>query len=343
MFQSYQQGKQATLVPNPYWTPAEDTEARQLASKITITFHEDLNLVDHQLLSGSVDLDAAGTGVQETAQETILSSEPLRAQADAAPSNVLWLAYLDTKVAPLNNLACRQAIQYAANKDDLQAAFGGPYAGGIIASTLLLPGMPGYRAFGLYPAGDIADARKALSRCGYPRGFTIGAAFGSDQPKLVEAAQRLQGDLADVGIRLQLHGYPGEASYFSNIIGSPGYMQSHDLGVAFGNWEPDWPDGYSQLYPLVYGGNITQAGNTNVSQLRDPAIDALFPQANDPSLNAAQRNAIYGRIDAMAMSDAAIVPMVDGRNLLYRNPAVTNAYVEVPYGMYNYAVLGVNN
>jgi peptide/nickel transport system substrate-binding protein len=145
-----------------------------------------------------------------------------------------------------------------------------------------------------------------------------------------------------VGIKLQLQGYSGGPTYFGDIIGSPGYMQSHDLGVALGNWEPDWLDGYSQLYPLLYSGNITQVANTNVSQLSDPAIDALFSQASDPSLGAARRNAIYGQIDAMAMSDAAIVPMVDGRYLLYRNPAVTNAYIEAPYGMYNYAVLGVN-
>jgi hypothetical protein len=29
--------------------------------------------------------------------------------------------------------------------------------------------------------------------------------------------------------------------------------------------------------------------------------------------------------------------------LLYRNPAVTNAYVQAYYGMYNYAVMGVNS
>jgi hypothetical protein len=37
----------------------------------------------------------------------------------------------------------------------------------------------------------------------------------------------------------------------------------------------------------------------------------------------------------------AILPEVDATSLLYRNPAVTNAYVQAPYGTYNYAVLGV--
>jgi len=347
MFQSYQPGQQATLVPNPYWTQAEDPQARQLASKVTITFNQDPDTVDSLLTSGRVDIDAAGSGVQETAQEQILSSGSLRAHADAAPSNVLWLAYLDTKVVPLNNLACRQAIEYAANKDDLQAAFGGADTGGVIASTLLLPGMPGYQPSDLYqatsqPTGDLADATRALIRCGHPHGFTIGAAYGNDQPKLVEAALRLQAALARVGITLQLHGYAGGNSYFTSVIGSPNYMQNSHLGVAFGNWEPDWPDGYSQLYQLLDSGNISPVANTDVSELDDSVIDGLFSQADGSSLSAAQRNAIYGRIAATAMSDAAIVPIVDGRNLLYRNPAVTNAYIEAPYATYNYAVLGVS-
>ena len=41
------------------------------------------------------------------------------------------------------------------------------------------------------------------------------------------------------------------------------------------------------------------------------------------------------------MELAAIVPIVDQKVLLYRNPHVTNVYVDAFYGMYNYAVLVV--
>ena len=33
--------------------------------------------------------------------------------------------------------------------------------------------------------------------------------------------------------------------------------------------------------------------------------------------------------------------MVDAKAVLYRNRGLANAYVEAPYGMYNYAVLGL--
>jgi len=57
--------------------------------------------------------------------------------------------------------------------------------------------------------------------------------------------------------------------------------------------------------------------------------------------NAAQRNAIWSKIDYQAMKDAAILPNVYGKTLLYRNPRLTNVYVQPVYGMYNYLVLGL--
>jgi peptide/nickel transport system substrate-binding protein len=41
------------------------------------------------------------------------------------------------------------------------------------------------------------------------------------------------------------------------------------------------------------------------------------------------------------MRDAAILPNVFAKALLYRSPKLTNVYVQSYYGMYNYAVLGL--
>ena len=43
------------------------------------------------------------------------------------------------------------------------------------------------------------------------------------------------------------------------------------------------------------------------------------------------------------MKDAAILPMVYQKVLLYRPTNLTNVYVQAYYGMYNYAVLGVSS
>ena len=125
----------------------------------------------------------------------------------------MWFIYLNTKVAPMNNLNCREAVEYAANKTQLQTAYGGPVAGGDIASTVMIPDQIGYQKFDLYeattkPAGDVTKAKAALQACGQPNGFTTGMAYRSDRPKEVQAAQALQSALSQVGIKLQLHGLP---------------------------------------------------------------------------------------------------------------------------------------
>jgi peptide/nickel transport system substrate-binding protein len=197
MIQSYALNKQAVLVPNPNWTQNEDPEAKQLASKITLDLNVNADDIDNRLLAGDLDVDVAGSGVQAAARAKILSNPSLTKYSDNGFGDREWFIYLDDKVAPLDNLACRQAIEYAANKTDLQTAYGGPVAGGDIGSTLLLPGMGGYNAFDLYnaksqPGGDTTDAKKALATCGKPNGFTTGLTYRSDRPKEVQGAQAMQ-------------------------------------------------------------------------------------------------------------------------------------------------------
>ncbi len=91
------------------------------------------NDIDNRLLAGDLNVDAAGTGVQAAARAKILSTPSLKAQSDNPISGFIWFAYLNTKVAPLNNVHCRMAIEYAANKTNYQTAYGGPVAGGAIA------------------------------------------------------------------------------------------------------------------------------------------------------------------------------------------------------------------
>src|SRR3984957_13581402 len=151
--------------------------ASWLTSKVVINLNVNGADLDNRLLAGDVDIDAQGIGVQAATRAKILSNPSLEKNADASPGNREWFTYINTKVAPLNNVACRQAVEYAANKTDLQTAWGGPYAGGPIATTLLLPGMGGYTPFDLYnaktqPTGDLTAAKTALATGGPPNGFT---------------------------------------------------------------------------------------------------------------------------------------------------------------------------
>ena len=62
-----------------------------------------------------------------------------------------------------------------------------------------------------------------------------------------------------------------------------------------------------------------------------------FATTADPTV----RNSYTSQIDMQIMKDAAFLPIVYAKALLYRGPQLTNVYVQPYYGMYNYAVLGL--
>jgi peptide/nickel transport system substrate-binding protein len=346
MFQSYQLNKQFVLVPNPHWNPQMDPQAKQLASKIIVNLNVNANDIDNRLIAGDIQMDMAGTGVQAAARARILSSPSLMKQADNPISGFMWFAYLNTKVAPMNNIYCRRAIEYAANKVNLQTAYGGPVAGGAIASTAMPPNIQGFRKFDLYdalskPTGDIPMAKQMLAKCGHPKGFSTGIAYRSDRPKEAQAAQALQNALAKVGIQTTLHGYPS-GTYYTNFAGSPAYVHSHDLGIDFGGWGADWPDAWGWFDELFNGNTIVPAGNTNISELNDPVVNKLLNEFQQTT-SASQKLAFAQQINKQVMSDAVMLPIVYAKSLLYRSPALTNIYVQDYYGMYNYAVLGTKS
>ncbi len=343
-FSSYTPNKQLVLVPNTNWSAAEDPTAKQLASKIIVNMNMNPNDVDNRLLAGDAQVDFAGTGVQAAARAKILSNPTYKAESDDPLTGFGWFFYISSKVPPFNNVACRQAVEYAANKTNLQTAYGGPIAGGAIASTVMPPTISGYTKFDLYnalskPNGDISAAKAALKTCGHPNGFSTVIGYRSDRPTETSAAQALQQALTGVGIKTTLKGFP-TATYFSDFAGVPKYVHSHDLGIDFGGWGPDWPDGYGFLDELTNGNTIVPAGNTNIGELNDPVVNKLFAKAANLT-NAAQRNAIWGQIDHQVMKDAVIVPEVYAKALIFRPPSLTNVYFDQAYGLNNYAVEGV--
>jgi peptide/nickel transport system substrate-binding protein len=341
-FQSYSLNKQLTLVPNPQWNPSWDPQVAQRPSKIIVNYGVNAADVDNRLLAGDIQVDQAGTGVQSAARARILSSSSLKASSDDPVTGFMWFFYINTKVPPLNNIHCRMAIEFAANKTNLQTAYGGPY-GGAIAHTAIPPTVVGYSNIDLYhalskPGGDTAAAKQQLKLCGHPNGFSTGIAYRSDRPRETAAATALQASLNSVGIKGTLKGFPA-SSYYGNFAGVPNYVHSHDIGLADGGWGPDWPDAYGWGWAMFDGGSIVSAGNTNIAESNDPKINSLFNQLETVS-SAAQRASISQQIDLQVMKDAVFLPAVYSKALLYRGPSLTNVYVQKYYGMYNYPVLG---
>ncbi|NUS55837.1 MAG: ABC transporter substrate-binding protein [Streptomycetaceae bacterium] len=346
MFSSYQDGVGATLVKNPNWDPGSDALRKQYPDKINVQFNVAQTTVDNNLIAGNATLDLAGAGMAAATQATALSNPAQKAHIDDAISGALAYVAISDNVAPFDNVHCRQAVEYAIDKTSVQTATGGPVHGDI-ASTVLPPTVSGYQPYNLYPTTDnkgansadgLAKAKDQLAQCGKPGGFSTNISARSDRPNEIAMAQAIQASLKPVGINVNIQQYPS-GKYFTDNAGAPAFVHQNDLGLMMMAWAADWPTGYGFLEQILDGQAIKASGNSNLSELNDPNVNQMLAAAiSNP--DTAARTAAWGTIDKAAMQQAAIVPLLYRKDLLYRPEAATNVFVTPAYGMYDYLLVG---
>jgi len=340
MFETNELGKQFTMVRNPNWDPATDPNRKALPDRIEVALNVNADDVDNRLQSGDLDVSIEGTGVQPAAQGKILADQALKANTDSALVARLWFTVLSQSVTPLDNIHCRKAVLYAADKTGYQRAYGGA-TGGDIATNLLPPVIPGAEKFDTYAtpnnAGDLAKAKDELAQCGQPNGFTTGVAYRAERPKEKATAEALQQSLAKAGITLEIKPYPA-GDYFRLYAGKPDFVKANNLGLLVYGWGADWPDGYGFLAQIVDSRVIRDAGNTNLG-IVDPAVDALVDKAL-LTTDTAAREKIWVDVDKKVMDDAFVLPGIWAKGLLYRPPNLTNVFITDGFQMYDYLALG---
>jgi peptide/nickel transport system substrate-binding protein len=342
MFSENNLGKNFTMVRNPNWDQATDPNRKPLPDKITVQLNVNADDIDNRLLSGDIDVSIEGTGVGPAAQGQILADPAKKALADSAVTTRTWFTAINGEVAPLDNIHCRKAIEWATDKVGLQNAYGGP-TGGDIATNLQPPVIPGATSFNLYEtAGNKGDATKAkaeLAECGQPSGFSTSISYRAERPKEKAVAESLQQSLAKVGIKLTIKSYP-LADYTKLYAGKPDYAKKNGLGLKVYGWGADWPDGFGFLSQIVDSRVIRpQGGNTNLS-VKDPAVDSLIDKALLETDDTA-RQGIWLDVDKKVMDDAYALPAVWAKGLLYRPKNLTNVFVTDGFSQYDYLALGV--
>jgi peptide/nickel transport system substrate-binding protein len=345
MFESYQGGVGFKLKRNPNWDPATDPNRKALPDGYDVKLGVAADDIDNQIANGDLDVDLAGTGVQSAMLGKLLNdSDPLHARGDNPGSARLWYTSITSTVKPLDNVNCRKAIEYAADRTGYQAAYGGPLAGGDIATQVLVPPIPGYKKFDLYPAGpdnkgDLTKAKEALTACGQPNGFETSIAYRSDRPKEKATAESLQQSLGRVGIKLTLKGYP-TGDYFKLYAGKPSFVVENGLGLATNGWAADWNDGFGMLSQIVDSRVIRETGGSSNISVRSPAIDALIDKAiAEPDV--AKREPIWAEIDKKVMEEAMILPGVWAKSVTLRSKNAANVFVNEAFGQYDYLAMSV--
>ena len=176
---------------------------------------------------------------------------------------------------PVSNPLVQQAIRYALDYEGFKQLWPGSVTPGTNMSYLLAGSFGEDRAF----ARDIDRAKELLTEAGYPDGFDITLSypdFVGGGANMNTNAQKLQADLAEVGINVTLN--PGELQV------SLEEYRNGDQGFAYWFWGPDILDPADVLSFMPGGKVAAERANwtddmvgADVIELRDMAASESDP------------------------------------------------------------------
>ncbi len=261
-FDNWVSGSSVTLTRNDeYW--------REPAKMKTINF-----VVIPEESTGLVALES---GELDAFLQISLSNAPLMEAND----NLVWYLVPGAQVNVLSfnmgdhpdgkpsvfkdNLALRQAICYAINKDEVAFACTEGINGAVQT--------PYMEAVNNYPEGftsipyDPEMAKQKLAEAGYPNGFTFKARTVV-QPLYAKAAEIIQGQLSKVGITMELETM--ERGTFLQEV-----TKNSDFDMTIWAIVCDIPDADHGMYKRFHSDNIGKS-NMNYMQVNNPELDELI-------------------------------------------------------------------
>ncbi|MGW4384547.1 ABC transporter substrate-binding protein [Kitasatospora sp. NPDC004531] len=342
-FKSAEPGKLYELVRNEHWDPASDPFRKALPDVVKLTVTTNADDMDSQLLANTADLDWAQTGLSQAAQVKVLQDDALKANTDDPYNGFIRYVSLVPSVAPFDNPHCRNAVLYAADTTALQTARGGSVAGSVYGS-MLPPNILGSDDYDPYKLTqgkpNIEKAKEELKACGKPEGFRTNIAVRGNKPKEVNSAVALQTALKAVNIDVTVQQYDGKL--IASEIGAPDVVKSKGYGLIVMGWGADFPTGSGYMQPLMDGRFIPSNGNSNYSEINDPEVNAWFDQAlqeTDP----AKAAEIYKKINHKVIDGGYYLPIVADKALNWRNPRLTNVYINPAFGEVDFQALGVSD
>ncbi|HWA53583.1 MAG TPA: ABC transporter substrate-binding protein [Solirubrobacterales bacterium] len=208
----------------------------------------------------------------------------------------LYLFWMNTQKAPFDDPKVRQAVNYAVDTEALERI----YAGSMASSHQILPqGMPGYKAFDLYPH-SMTKAKELLAEAN-PSDRDITVWTDNESPN-DDAGAYYQDVLEKLGFNAKLKTINADNYY--TIIGNE---STPDLDTGWLAYFADYPNPNAFFQPLLSGESIAPTGNTNFSRIDDPELNAKIAKLAEEPLGPKQETE-YAELDRSFMKLAPVVP-----------------------------------
>jgi peptide/nickel transport system substrate-binding protein len=274
---SFQPGNSISFTTNAnYWGAAPKVQKllflnqQAPAQKLTLEKGDTdigLNLAPDQLSS-----------LQSNAQLTTVTS--------LSPNIFFLIMNMDPAASPATaNNKVRQAVRYALDYAGIAALAG---KGSVQPAGIIPVQFLGALPTSLAPKQDVAKAKALLKQAGYANGLTATLEYPSDitinGQNFALFAQKIQSDLAAVGITLKLVGKP-------IAISLPDYRAGNEQ-IGLWEWGPDYPDP-SDYLNFLPGQLVGLRANWKAGA---DAVLATWMQQASTTLDNTKRAAIYRQI-----------------------------------------------
>ena len=292
MLQSWQPKVETILVRNPEYAGEPAAISRVIFRTVSEAAAQKLGLETGDL---DIGLDISADQVSS------LKENPNLAVYEGTSDSVFFLIMnMDPAIGgPLAQDAVQDAVRLAIDYDGMRALAGG-------AAATLVNIMPVNWAFALEPSQavkrDVAAAKAKLAEAGFGDGLTVNLdypEFTSGGVALGTLAQKVQADLAEAGITVQLQ--PGDIS-----VKLEGYRNGEE-GLGLWLWGPDFIDPLDRL--AFTPGGVVGLRVHWTEEIASPELVAAVNRAKVATAPA-DREAAFTEIQRIMLDESPFVFLV---------------------------------
>jgi peptide/nickel transport system substrate-binding protein len=217
-------------------------------------------------------------------------------QFEVNPAPGTYFFWLNTTVAPFDDVGVRQAVADAVDARALERIYAGQLAG---TQQVLPAGMPGYEKLDLYPH-SVAEAKQLIAAADpADRAVTV---WGDTESPNNEAVEYYAGVLEEIGFDVTLKIINSD-NYFT-VIGND---STPDLDTGFANWFAEYPNPNAFFQPMLTEASLAPTNATNLARFADPGISAKIEKLATEPLGPEQE-AEYAEVDKEVMEAAPLIP-----------------------------------
>jgi peptide/nickel transport system substrate-binding protein len=303
------------MVRNPNWNPDLDTRPAYVDEIDIQQGNDDATVMSRKILDGQGMVNGDQSPPPAILKQAITRQKEQLALVPSGGGR--WVA-MNTTIEPFDNIDVRKAVIAGFDREAMRLTRGGEVIGDI-PTHFLPPGMAGFEEAGglegpgldflAAPGGDENLSAEYFRAAGFDSGkyegtepiLMVGENEGVDARAAEVAAQNFE----RMGFNVRLRQVTGDAMYtkFCNV---PAAEVAICPNVG---WLKDFADPQTFLDPTFNGDNILDTGNSNWSQLNDPALNEQMNAAkllSDP----AERAQAWAEVDRMITEMAPAVPWI---------------------------------